>query len=165
MEADAEVQLRTSPFSFFFFFFFFGSTLSFLHFLPFPFLVPLSYSSPFASFSFKRTHPKKKVLPSFFFKGFFCYPLSLSSFLFLSSFCSLFFGFPLPILSTHVLRNVLSTHVGVWGQCPHYIFLIFFFYFIFFFIFFLFLLTFFFAFFLLFFLFFFSKLQIKIIIK
>ena len=77
--------------------------------------------------------------PLIFFKGFFCSPFHGSS-LFLSffffvffSFCSLFFGFPLPILST-LLRNVLSTHVGVWGHnVPIIFFFILFFYFIFFF--------------------------------
>ena len=100
----------------------------------------------------KRTHhPKKKSHPLLFLMVSFAPPFTdffFLSFLFLFFFfyfCSLFFGFPLPILST-LLRNVLSTHVGVWG---HNVPTIYFFYFIFFFVIFLyiflFLLTFFFV--------------------
>ena len=84
----------------------------------------------------KRTHhPKKKSHPLLFFNGFFCSPFHgfllsfFPLFVFFFYFCSLFFGFPLPILST-LLRNVLSTHVGVWG---HNVPTLYFFYFIFFF--------------------------------
>ena len=82
-------------------------------------------SFPLSSFRLPRdSNPGPRVFSPmgsiFSPKGFFCSPfhgssLFLSFFFVFFSFCFLFFGFPLPILST-LLRNVLSTHVGVWGH-------------------------------------------------
>ena len=78
-------------------------------FLPFPLFFPFSFSGspllllpfhPFASFSFKRTHPKKKKSSPPFFKGFFCSPLSRIffslSFIFLFFFLFVLFSLDSP---------------------------------------------------------------------